>query len=233
MLIDLIDNFFQSNRFQKKVVNYEEYSCFLYNNEQSSDFFILLDRNDISYENLLELQKNGINSLDEIIKEKFKLNEAYEKNTTLILCMKEIQNSKNDDIINQMEEDKYLFKKNILTYSDSEVEDLLKLLDNNFSQEQVNKLVHHEKLFETFKTSSKNGYALLLRIIIKLPFLTYQRQTIELENLSDKISKDANTENIEELYTSIVNLSVDISQIKSYKDLVGINLVQEKSNEQI
>lgn len=70
-----------------------------------------------------------------------------------------------------------------------------------------------------------------MRLIIKLPFLTYKRQTIELENLSDKIAKDANTENIEELYTSISNLSIDFSQIKSYKDLVSINLVQEKNNE--
>lgn len=233
MLIDLIDSFFQNNSFQKKVVEYDEYSCFLYINKLSSDFFILLDKEDISYENLVELKKNGINSLDEIIKEKFELNEAYEKNTTLILCMKEIQDSKIDNIINQLEEDKYLFKKNILLYLDSEVKELLELLDNNFSEKQVNKLVHQEKLFETFKTSANDGYALLLRLIIKLPFLTYERQTIELENLSDKIAKDANTENIKELYTSIVNLSIDISQIKSYKDLVDINLVQEKSNEQI
>ncbi|MGB3750619.1 MAG: ABC-three component system middle component 1 [Arcobacteraceae bacterium] len=233
MLINLIDNFFQSNSFQKKVVEYKEYSCFLYNNEQSSDYFILLDKKDISYEDLIELQKNGISNLDASIKEKLELNEAYEKNTTLVLCMKEIQDSKIDNIINQLEEDKYLFKKNILTYSDSEVEHLLGLLDSKFSQEQVNKLVHQEKLFETFKTSSEDGYALLLRLIIKLPFLIYERQTIELENLSTKIEKDAKAENIEKLYNSIVNLTIDVSQIKSYKSLLDINLVQEKKDEQI
>lgn len=114
MLINLLDNFFQSNSFQKNIVEYEGYSCFIYNNELVSDFFILLDKKDISYEDLIELQEKGINNLDEIIKEKLELNEAYEKNTTLILCIKEIQDLEIDSTINQLEEDKYLFKKNYL-----------------------------------------------------------------------------------------------------------------------
>ena len=114
MLINLLDNFFQSNSFQKNIVEYEGYSCFIYNNELVSDFFILLDKKDISYEDLIELQEKGINNLDEIIKEKLELNEAYEKNTTLILCIKEIQDLEIDSTINQLEEDKYLFKINYL-----------------------------------------------------------------------------------------------------------------------
>lgn len=233
MLINLLDNFFQSNNFKKTSVEYNSYSCFFYSNKLVSDFFILLDKDDISYEEIVELQQEGIVNLDEVIKEKIELNEAYEKNTTLILCMKETKSSEIDNIINQMEEDKYIFKKNILVYLDSEVEHLLELLDDEFSQNQVNKLVHQEKLFETFKTSSEDGYGLLLRLIIKLPFLTYERKTIELENLSTKIAKDVKAENIEKLYNSIVDQSIDVSQIKSYKNLLDINLVQEKKDEQI
>lgn len=233
MLINLLDSFCQSNSFKKNTVEYSSYSCFFYNNELASDFFILLDKDEISYEDIVSLQQEGISSLDEIIKENFEPNEAYEKNTTLILCIKETKSSQVNNIINQMEEDKYLFKKNILVYLDSEVEHLLELLDNEFSQNQVNKLVHQEKLFETFKTSSEDGYGLLLRLIIKLPFLTYERKTIELENLSTKIAKDVKAENIEKLYYSIVDQSIDVSQIKSYKNLLDINLVQEKKDEQI
>ncbi len=233
MLISVLEPVFKNSNLSKNNIEFNEYSCQFYTNEASSDFYILLDKENLSLEDLQSLKGQGINQLDEIIKEHEASNEAYEKNATLILCVNCDEGLQNENIINQIEEDKYLFKKNILFYTSSEVDDLHTLFDGQYTQEKANKIMRTEECFDAIKENRVCGYALLPRLFIKLPFLSLQSHQIDLENLSTIILEETSNQNNKALYNIISNLVIDVSQISSFNDLKSLGLIEEQIDEQI
>lgn len=118
------------------------------------------------------------------------VDESLRKNSTLILC---IESSKvSAQKLLKFEEDPYLFKKNVITYSSDELIKLTKKLNNDYSNENLNQLLSHnsEDSFESFKAISTLGtdnhyYSLLIKVITKLPFVHFIPNTDELESLED------------------------------------------------
>lgn len=230
MLINILDAIFTNCEFTKNEISFGEYSCFFYHNPSKSDFFILLDKNNITSGELSLLKELGLNALDETLKQHEAVTEAYAKNTTLVLCVNSTEDIKKHDIISSLEEDKYLFKKNIIFYSEPETTELQDLFSEDYTPEKANNILQTTGLFENLKSNKNSGYALLTRLFIKLPFLHLEMQHVDLENLSELIKKEAQEEKVDNLY--ILNQQqIDIDQLLSYKDLVQADFVEEIKDE--
>ncbi len=118
--------------------------------------------------------------------------ESFRKNCTLILCCE--AGCISDLSLLKFEENPYFFKKNVITYSKDELTALKKALNNQFSNEHLNRLLMADggDLFESFKTLSLedgNYYPLLIRIITKLPFVHYLPQSNQLNDLDSFVKK--------------------------------------------
>lgn len=230
MLINILDAIFSNCAFTKNEIIFGEYSCFFYHNPSKSDFFILLDKNNITSGELSLLEESGLNELDGILKQHETVTDAYAKNTTLILCISSNEEIKKHDIVSSLEEDKYLFKKNIIFYSENETDDLQKLFSENYTLEKANNILQTTGLFENLKSNKNSGYALLTRLFIKLPFLHLKMQHVDLENLSELIAQETREKNVENLYM-LNQKQIDINQLSSYKDLELACFVQEIKDE--
>lgn len=231
MLINLLVPLLESFEFSGHVIEFGDYTSHLYINRESSDYFILLDKTDIDLAALEQLYTQDLNRLDEIIKQSDFINEAYEKNTTLILCIRNDTGLQDTGIVSSIEEDKYLFKKNILFYASSEVDELDTLFDSHYTGNKANEILRSDGCFETIQNNRSTGYALLARLFIKLPFLSLQNHQVDLENLSLIIQDEAITQNITELYNTISNTNIDLSQISSFNDLKLLGLIEEQADE--
>lgn len=230
MLINILDAMFTNCEFTKNEISFGEYSCFFYHNTSKSDFFILLDKNNITSGELSLLEGLGLHALDETLKQHEAVTEAYAKNTTLVLCVNSTEDIKTHEIISSLEEDKYLFKKNIIFYSERETTELQDLFSEDYTPEKANNILQTSGLFENLKNNKNSGYALLTRLFIKLPFLHLQMQHVDLENLSELIEKEAQEKKVDNLY--ILNQKqIDINQLLSYKDLVQESFVKEIKDE--
>ncbi|MCG6281669.1 ABC-three component system middle component 1 [Vibrio diabolicus] len=146
--------------------------------------------------------------------------QEFEKNCTLILCHKEDQ--VNRTTILMIEEDQYNFKKNVITYTENELIDLQDYIDrnqlNSLSGEVINSVINENggMSFLQFKNNNKEQkdyYSLLLKSILKLPFISYLPQEQQLANLIDDIE-----------------LSLSSSQLIIYKKLTENSELWEEDN---
>lgn len=156
---------------------------------------------------------------DTIVKSGF-VGQEFEKNCTLILCHKEDHINRNTILI--IEEDQYNFKKNVITYTDIELTDLLSYIDNNqlnnLNEEVINKVINEDggMSFLKFKNNNKeqkNYYSLVLKSILKLPFISYIPQEQKLANLTGEIEQ-----------------SLSPSQLNIYKKLIESYELWEDEN---
>lgn len=121
------------------------------------------------------------------------VDESLRKNSTLILCI-ESSNVSAQKLL-KFEEDPYLFKKNVITYSNDDLIQLTQKLNHDYSNESLNKLLSHnsEDSFESFKIMSTldndSHYSLLIKVITKLPFVHFIPSTDELESLENFVMK--------------------------------------------
>lgn len=230
MLMNILDAIFRNCEFTKNEISFGEYSCFFYHNPSKSDYFILLDKNNTTSDELTLLEESGLNTLDETLKQHEAVTEAYSKNTTLVLCVNSTEETEKHDIISSLEEDKYLFKKNIIFYSENEVDELQNLFNKDYTLEIANNILQTTGLFEKLKSNKNSGYALLTRLFIKLPFLHLEMQHVDLENLSEIIAQEAREKNVENLYM-LNQQQIDINQLLTYKDLQLACFVEEIKDE--
>lgn len=126
----------------------------------------------------------------DLIRESGKVDQTFEKNCTLLLCHEE------DNITRQsilmLEEDEYNFKKNVIAFTLKELDslnDYLKLKNIKFiTSEFINEVINENggAVFLKFKDNNKeqkNYYSLILKSVLKLPFINYQPKEKQLSNL--------------------------------------------------
>lgn len=219
MLIELLKSIFDNNEFSESIVKYKEYSCYLYAKDDEDNFFIVLDKKEITEDELNILISNGFSELYELLIKLDIANKAFEKNTTLILCL-----DLDSKQINKIEEDTYLFKKNVIVYSEEMRIALKELLKNDYSLKNMNSLLNNNNLFEDSKKYTNNGYTLLSRLFIKLPFLCYERGVRKLENLSSIIESEAEQEGFKPLYEKLIE--VDINNMTDYAKLIEHGIIE-------
>ncbi|EAQ66149.1 hypothetical protein MED121_03020 [Marinomonas sp. MED121] len=126
--------------------------------------------------------------------------ESFRKNSTLILCCE--AGHITEKLLLNFEENPYFFKKNVITYSKSELVSLKEKLNNQFSNEHLNKLLMSDEggLFDSFKTQKLedgNYYPLLIRVITKLPFVHYLPQPNQLDDLSSFVRSELDQSDLE------------------------------------
>jgi len=112
--------------------------------------------------------------------------ESFRKNCTIIFCCETGLVSPKDLL--KLEEDPYFFKKNVITYSRSELVALREKINNQFSNQHLNELLMGDggESFESFKKNAPGDndyYPLLVKIITKLPFVHYMPQSNDLDSL--------------------------------------------------
>ncbi|MGM3173110.1 ABC-three component system middle component 1 [Dickeya lacustris] len=199
MIIEIIENIFLSNQYKRLEFNtsHSNELFYIFYPEESTEreeYFVLLQSlNQSNDEMKLILEEKAQLLFEEIIGSD-KVERFFEKNCTLIIC----QNDNDIDRLTalRIEEDLYNFKKNVIAYTDSELEDLVKYLEvrsiNKLSNRVLNDVIneHDGESFISFKNSSVNAsnyYSLIVKLFLKLPFLTYSIEEKELIDLNGEI----------------------------------------------
>ncbi|MBY7812595.1 hypothetical protein KW448_13190 [Vibrio fluvialis] len=130
--------------------------------------------------------------------------QEFEKNCTLILCHKE--DKINRASILMIEEDQYNFKKNVITYTDNELKDLEEYIDKYqiqfLSEGVINDIINENDgmSFLQFKNNNKEQggyYSLILKSILKIPFISYLPQEKQLANLIGDIERSLSSNQLD------------------------------------
>ena len=229
MLIELLKNIFIENAYSEHSIELDEYESYLFFHQEKEEYFIILDKEMISNDDLIQLSLEGMQNLYRTCKNLQVTNETFEKNTTLLIC---IHNTDIDmDLCNKIEEDAYLFKKNILIYNDRNIEELERQIDNDFSLNKLNELLNNGEGFDNNKSNIDSAYGLLSKVFIKLPFLSYRREGRELANLSEIIREQANNKKLYNLYLQTSSNMLQVDSLNSYQDIIDANLILGDNHE--
>lgn len=163
-------------------------------NENAFDFLTVfqIDNNHL-------LENELINIIDQLyldLSEKKGEIAGIDKNISLLILLKvdsleytpEIQS-----LIFDIEENPYMFKKNVLTYTD-EQENLLTTLikeSNNDVTSLLYNVLYDKEKFSTFKNRTSNEdflvYDLVSKMFIKIPYLSIRNQYEKIDSLSKEI----------------------------------------------
>ncbi|ACD52213.1 hypothetical protein ST12_06220 [Clostridium botulinum] len=190
-MINIISDLFKLSEFAV-----DEKNSFASNNEKHI-FYVYK-----SYNNINEFIENLVQDQDDLYDYISQLENGNEikKNTSFIILIKLKEKNEKDIIqkeILDLEEDKYFFKKYVITYLSDEVESFYKKLEEydnvmNFLKKSLN----NAEKFEEFKVNNDiSYYSLILKLYIKIPHLSCgdifgQKEMISLkDNIIDEIEK--------------------------------------------
>ncbi|UGS22299.1 ABC-three component system middle component 1 [Flavobacterium cyclinae] len=180
----------------------------------------------IETDNLINVIENQVNYFEEA--KKIINNEWFDKNVNLLILHR-VENFENfQSLVLEIEEDPYLFKKQIVLYNDSEVEKLNQALvqqQQNIKGFIENKILEEEVFKKHKENINNNDYeSLLYRLVHKIPLINLNivqengldaltdnnRQKIEsgsfgsLNNLIDQNFFNRDVENIDEMNADII-----------------------------
>jgi hypothetical protein len=142
---------------------------------------------------LEEVNEDLINSISSTLKSEPLWKIERLKNTTLLILFKKLEIERGyQELCQKVEEDKYGFKKVVLDYNGPQSEELIDVLKKRkITNELLNDLVNDSKRFKDF--SSENNltsyYELLLKVFVKLPFLTIRNTNSNFEILKDTLNQ--------------------------------------------
>lgn len=218
-MIDIINNILSNNGYQQVDIDVSFDNLIIYlfcplDGNNREEYFVTVQLENQSEAAAQEIQLEKAQELFEAISNSGKVDCHFEKNSTLILCQEE-------EVISQktilfIEEDQYNFKKNVIVYTSAELVDLKAHLSENgiekITNQVINSIINSDggQSFIKFKygvDNIKNHYSLMLKAVLKLPFITYNPQEQKLSNLDDQIEG-----------------SLDSSQLALFKRLIESNI---------
>ncbi|NNA85477.1 hypothetical protein HBN85_11980 [Pseudomonas fragi] len=227
MLINLIDKVFLSNGYESVEFDhgYDKLSARLYkpsDTENKAEFYLLVESEEASSERADQLLSKWADELYSILRQNPAVDRVFAKNCTMIICWPEIAITSRQ--IFQIEEDRYNFKKNVISYSAAELTDLL-VKDIDFTLAQINDLIGagDGRYFQQFKAKSaelENYYSLLLKIFIKIPFVTYVHDPKRLFDLDSSLVSRLSVDE-RALYDFTLNLDDDLSDQELMMQFLG------------
>ncbi|TGD59020.1 ABC-three component system middle component 1 [Flavobacterium humi] len=168
-----------------------------FEDENKHSYWLVIETNNLA--EVIEKQSEYFNVAKEVAN-----NEWFDKNVSMLILHK-VENFDNiQNLVLEVEENPYLFKKQIILYKDTEVEKFTQAIE---SQEQTIKGFIENKILEeeTFKKHKEyinnNDYeSLLYRLAHKIPFVKLGIiQENGLEALTDNNRKKIETGSFEEL----------------------------------
>ncbi|HDF2340849.1 TPA: hypothetical protein PC598_000376 [Morganella morganii] len=202
MIINILEKIFDSNCYEKVNFDFSLIGAkyFIYtpvDKENKEEYFVLLELLNQSNENIKFTLEDISEYLFETIINYGNVERYFGKNSTLIICHKENKIERMTTL--SLEEDLYNFKKNVIAYTEKELHGLIIYLKDKNIDELTNETLRNiinEKNgshFIKFKENNENNtdyYSVLMKIFLKLPFLTYETQEKGLSKINEDIDKE-------------------------------------------
>lgn len=223
MLINLIDKIFLNNGFE--AVNFEHsYSQLITRlfkpkvTENKAEYYLIVEHPNATNSQADELLSEWADGLHLKVRENPMIDRVFSKNCTMIICWPEPAITSKQ--IFQLEEDRYNFKKNVISYSSKELAEL-ETKNSDFTLTQLNELVSQGDgaYFQKFKQKSaelENYYSLLLKIFIKIPFVTYLHDPKRLFDLDSSLTTNLSASELDLYEFSLrINEDLDDEQLMS------------------
>ena len=229
-MINIINNILSSNGYKQVELVLQQDVADLYlfcplTDSKREEYFVTVQLRTQSDSNAQHLLENQVQDWFEIISHSSKVDQTFEKNCTMLLCHEEDKISR--QTILMIEEDQYNFKKNVIVGSQQEV----LVLKNYLAQEKIEKVttkvinniinVDNGKGFLDFKENNKrqkDHYSLILKIALKLPFITYSPQEQQLTNLINDIDNSLSPE-LASIYNQLTNLDVEWTESNAVQNV--------------
>jgi hypothetical protein len=191
MLINVIDKVFLNNGYELVAFehSYDDLEARLFkpkSSENKAEFYLVVEGRNATHQQADLLLSEWADELYSKIRQDPTVDRVFAKNCTMIICWPDLAITSRQ--VFQIEEDRYNFKKNVISYSAAELMDL-QAKDLEFTLAQINDLIGEGggRFFQRFKEKSaelKNYYSILLRIVIKIPFVTYVHDPKRLFDLN-------------------------------------------------
>ncbi|WP_394166284.1 ABC-three component system middle component 1 [Photobacterium piscicola] len=229
-MINIINNILVSNGYKQVELVLQQDVADLYlfcplTESKREEYFVTVQLRTQSDSTAQCLLENQVQDWFETISHSGKVDQTFEKNCTMLLCHEEDKISR--QTILMIEEDQYNFKKNVIASSQQEV----LALQSYLAQEQIEKVttkiinsiinVDSGKGFLDFKENNKlqkDHYSLILKIALKLPFVTYSPQEQKLSNLINDIDNSLPSE-LASIYNKLINLDVEWTESNSVQNV--------------
>lgn len=184
------------------------------------EYFIVINLKNPTANNLNKLVEDGFNSIYSYIKSSKHYNAYMEKNTSLVVLLETTERDSNfNRKVFDIEENKYNFKKYVITYT----QDQLEQLQDIDSQEgdllkKINEIIYDKDEFIAFKSNPMEDslYNIVSKLYIKLPFLKLNPKEEKISSLEDDIK--AKFLLYEEIDKNIVKKIISLND-KDLKDL--------------
>lgn len=214
---EIINDIFELNNFNSKKIN--ENKLYINSDNNIKNYWLVLE---CSPKDILEKQADIIELCISEIRDP-----AVEKNITL-LCLWEVDDIDDNinKLINNIEEDPYYFKKNVLYFTKKELNEIKIEIKKRPLSSLINEDVTSAETFEFYKKNYNKStwQSLLYRIIIKASFINIKKKSsiniLDLENdIINKISSKTQNGKLFELEKIILN--IDFKQ-----DLDPLNLLK-------
>ncbi len=173
-MIDIVSALFEAHGYEK--INLEQGFLFLYpNSMEKKDFWIVIEEDDLS--SVVLRQSDILNDC----KVRYESSDL-EKNASLLIIWNTTGELELLDMKKQImpiEENPYYFKKHVLYYSPTELEDLNSKLDGNNINDFFSSNITNEETFKDYKENPLQGSwrELFYRVTIKLPFINININT--------------------------------------------------------
>jgi len=165
----------------------------------------------------LKLLVDNFSQFFSIVKSQDKFKREIHKNLSLLICIKTdslVLTDEARNLIFNIEESPFYFKRYVITYTDLQV-DLLssaivmnRLADQDllgFFQNSLNEI----DAFRTFKSNpaQETAYSLLIKLFIKLPFMNYRViSNQELTHINEEIERELNNKGLKELLETVLTI---------------------------
>ncbi len=194
MLIEIINNILSCNGYDQVEIPIllEGYQVFLYmpRDPGKEEYFVTIEASVQEEAAHFFVFNEGAEVIFEKIRNIEEVGRSFEKNSTLIICCE--NNTIDRDLTLKIEEDHYNFKKNIVTYTKGEITAFSEIVSqvSQITNDVISDIINSDSGndFSAFKEQVKNRnnhFSLALKIMMKLPFITYvpkQKNLIDLES---------------------------------------------------
>lgn len=195
------------------------------------EYFIVASLTNPNINDLNKLIELDFNNIYSYIKNSEYYNNYMDKNTSLIILLEfdNFNSMLNNSILNKcifdIEENKYNFKKYVITYSKNQLKELQKIdkLDGSLL-ENINEVIYSIEDFTDFKSNptEESLYSLISKLYIKLPFLRLNSKEEQISSLKDRIEVELSLDGENGRVNRILELNIDDIKNLSEDEILSI-----------
>lgn len=196
------------------------------------EYFVVASLINPNMNDLNKLIEHDFNNIYSYIKNSEHYNNYMDKNTSLIILLEfdDFKYMLNNSILNKcifdMEENKYNFKKYVITYSKNQLKELQAVdkLEGSLL-ENINEIIYSREYFTDFKLNPTEDsiYNLISKLYIKLPFLKLNSKEEQISSLKEKIEIELGLDGQNWKLNKILDLELDDIKNLSEDDILSIS----------